>query len=101
MCIYPFSFNNVKGKLQQLVRVVKHVYIKAYFIDVCVLTQELGLEPSEKKEVAVQFDPSYCRDRHSRTEDNQLVVAYREHPLRVRSLYVYQRTKSIIALPLT
>ena len=48
------------------------------------VTQQLELRPSQKKEVVVQFDPTYCRDRQSRTEDNQLVVAYKEHPLRVR-----------------
>ena len=50
------------------------------------LMQELELEPSQKKDVVVHFDPSYCRDRRSRTEENQLVVAYKEHPMRVRSM---------------
>ena len=48
--------------------------------------QELELDSSQKKEVVVQFDPSYCRDRLSCAEDNQLVVAYKEHPLRVSQL---------------
>ena len=51
------------------------------------MIQELELESSQEKEVVVQFDPTYCRDRVSQAEDNQLVVAYREHPLRVRCYY--------------
>ena len=50
------------------------------------LMQELELEPSQNKDVVIHFDPSYCRDRRSRTEENQLVVAYKEHPMRVRSM---------------
>ena len=45
--------------------------------------QEVQLNPGEKSAVTVQYDSTYCADRHTRIEEHPLAVAYREHPHRV------------------
>ena len=103
MCIYPFSFKNVRGKLQQLVCtlavflhacvfVLATLYMVCMFHTIIIFLQELELSSSQREEVVVQFDSTYCKDRHSRLEENHLVVAYKQHPLRVRQLMVLYRS---------
>lgn len=93
MCMYPFSFKNVRGKLQQLVKTFSPLVFSEYacMIHMCMyywcLLQELDLNSSQEEEVVLQFDPTYCKDGHSHREESQLVIAYRQHPLRVKPLF--------------
>ena len=46
--------------------------------------QELSLVPGQDSTLTVQYDSTYCVDKHTRVEENRLTVAYKEHPQRVR-----------------
>ncbi len=48
-----------------------------------VVQLEVRLTPGESSTVAVQYDSTYCIDKHTRIEEHHLSVAYREHPHRV------------------
>ena len=59
-----------------------HTYKHVYNTMICYM-QEVQLNPSEKSAVTVQYDSTYCADRHTRIEEHPLAVAYKEHPHRV------------------
>lgn len=44
---------------------------------------EAHLSPGKGSSVAIQYDSTYCIDRHTRIEEHHLTVTYREHPHRV------------------
>jgi len=43
---------------------------------------ELSLVPGEDSSLTVQYDSTYCLDKHTRIEERHLTVAYKEHPQR-------------------
>ena len=51
--------------------------------------QELTLESSEEAELTILYDSTYCRDKVSRCEEQQLTVEYTKHPQKVHA-YICQ-----------
>ena len=45
--------------------------------------QEISLVPGEDSTLTVQYDSTYCLDKHTRIEERHLTVAYKEHPQKV------------------
>lgn len=43
----------------------------------------MRLLEGEELDIAVCYDATYCIDKYSRVEENQLTVSYKEHPHKV------------------
>ena len=46
------------------------------------------MEASEEVEMVILYDSTYCRDKASRFENQDLTVEYTKHPQKVQLLYV-------------
>ena len=59
-------------------------YMYMYYYYYVVSVQELSLVSDEDIIITIVYDSMYCKDRHSRIEDQNIEILYKEHPQKVQ-----------------
>lgn len=79
LCPYPFCLMEEELAFAQRVSITYAFALKAK-LNEKLLPQELSLGPGEKSELTILFDSTYCREKHSCSEEREMTVSYKEHP---------------------